>query len=244
MSTDETVHSVIRAMALLDAFGVADAQLALAELSRRTRIPKPSALRLARTLAEAGYLVALDGGAWRLGPAAARLGARYQRGFDLTNLIEPALQDIAGRTGHGASFFTLEGRQRVRLLRVLGADGFASPTRVGEPLPLDRGAAGQVFLAFSEGGDKTYPTIRRRGYHVTVGEADVGSASIAAPVMTGHGQLIGALSLAAQAGENAAQELERHAPVLIDAARRLSQAFARSEAKNRAGMDLQRWHPG
>ncbi|WPB57402.1 IclR family transcriptional regulator [Xylophilus sp. GOD-11R] len=236
--------AVTRALALLDAFDMADSQLPLAELARRTALPKPTALRLARTLARSSYLVALDGGAWRLGPAAARLGARYQRAFDIRNLIEPALQAIAAQTGRSASFFALEEGQRVRLLRVRGNDGYVSPTRVGEPLPLDRGAAGQVILAASGGRGRTMAAIRERGWQLTVGEADAGSASIAAPVFAPDRSVLGAMSLVAPADERAVQTLERHATALMKAAARLSAALVAESFQARQGMALRStWHP-
>jgi DNA-binding IclR family transcriptional regulator len=50
----------------------------LSELARRTGMHKPTALRLARTLAAARFLVKREDGAWRLGPAAGWIGSRYQ----------------------------------------------------------------------------------------------------------------------------------------------------------------------
>lgn len=222
----DTVHAVSRSLGILDAFGITDSHLSLAELARRTGIPKPTVLRLARTLALSDYLVALEGGAWRLGPAAARLGARYQRSFDLRNLIEPALQQLVDDTGRSASFFAYEDRQRVRLLRIRGKDGFVSPTRVGEPLPLEKGAAGQVILAYSGGRGHVFSGIRERGWHLTVGEADAGSASIAAPVFSDARAVLGAVSLVAPADDKAVAELEQHAARLMAAASALSRAFA------------------
>lgn len=223
---DDTVNAVARSLGILDAFGIADSHLALAELARRTGIPKPTVLRLARTLAQSDYLVALEGGAWRLGPAAARLGARYQRSFDLRNLIEPALQQLADDTGRSASFFAYEDRQRVRLLRVRGKHDFVSPSRVGEALPLEKGAAGQVILAYSGGRGQVLSGIRERGWHLTVGEADAGSASIAAPVFAESRTVLGAISLVAPADGKAVAELEQHADRLMEAASALSRAFA------------------
>jgi len=241
----DTVTAVSRALGIMDAFGMADSHLALAELARRTDLPKPTVLRLARTLSLSGYLVALEGGAWRLGPAAARLGARYQRGFDLSNLIEPALQKLAEDTGRSASFFALEDRQRVRLLRVRGKDGFVTPTRVGEPLPLEKGAAGQVILAFSGGRGRMLARIRERGWHLTVGEADAGSASIAAPVHGAPRSLLGAMSVAAPANDKAVADLERHVAVLVEAARLLSHAFATDAYKSSDGTAIRSlWFPG
>ena len=60
---DDQVVSVRRALDLLDAFGIDDGHLTIAELARRTALPKTSALRLARTLQSSGYLVQEEGGA-------------------------------------------------------------------------------------------------------------------------------------------------------------------------------------
>jgi DNA-binding IclR family transcriptional regulator len=69
------VIAVRRALRVLEAFGVSDAQLTLAELSRRTGFHKTTVLRLARTLAADNYLVQKEDGSWRLGRAAGWLGA-------------------------------------------------------------------------------------------------------------------------------------------------------------------------
>ncbi|QIL78806.1 helix-turn-helix domain-containing protein [Diaphorobacter sp. HDW4A] len=242
--TGTTVTAVLRALSLLDAFGEHDAQLTLAQLAQRTQLAKPTALRLARTLSVAGYLVALPGGVWRLGPAVALLGARYQRAFDLRNVIEPTLHALAQATGHSASFFALEHGRRVRLLRVRGADGFVSPTRVGEPLPLDRGAAGQVILAFTGHLGDLMETIRQRRYHATVGEANALAASIAAPVFAARGAVIGALSLAVPASDDANAELLRHADAIVEAANRLSQTLAAARyADQETIVQRSHWHP-
>ena len=144
---DDQVNSVRRALSLLDAFGMHDAHLTIAELGRRTLIPKTSAFRLAKTLEGCGYLVQVESGAWRLGPSAARLAAHYQVAFDLNGVVHPALWALAAVTGKSATFFVSEGNTRVRLMRV-EIDGAVSPPLIGEHLPLDRGSPGNVIQAF------------------------------------------------------------------------------------------------
>jgi DNA-binding IclR family transcriptional regulator len=82
----------------MEAFEVGESTLSLAELSRRAHMHKSTALRLARTLALSQYMVQADGGQWRLGPAAGWLGARYQAGFDVNNVVEPALHELVKAT--------------------------------------------------------------------------------------------------------------------------------------------------
>lgn len=65
-SSTTTVTAVLRAMQLIDAFALGESHLPLAELSRRCGLHKTTALRIARTLAQSGYLVAA--GRWRLAP--------------------------------------------------------------------------------------------------------------------------------------------------------------------------------
>jgi len=240
----ERVNAVARALSLLDAFGIQDASLGLAELGRRTGLPKPTVLRIARTLAESGYMVALDGGAWRLGPSTARLGARYRRAFDMTSAIEPVLQDLAADSGLTASFFAPEGEQRIRLLRIRGESGFVSPTQVGEALPLDRGAAGLVMLAASGRTGPLYDAIREKGFHSTVGEADAVAASVAAPVFGRRGALVGALALALRSEDAMPSELERLGPLVQRAAQRLSRQLATAQGPLESPEKIRSyWHP-
>lgn len=142
------VTAVTRALRLLEAFGTADAQLTLAELSRRTGMHKTTALRIARTLAADHYLVQKEDGSWRLGRAAGWLGACYQATFNAHDLVEPVLRDLTVQTAESASFYVREGNQRTCLARVDGPRTIRHHVRVGIGLPLDLGAPGRVILAF------------------------------------------------------------------------------------------------
>ena len=65
MPSTGSVIAVTRAMKVLDAFALGESHLTLAELSRRCPLHKTTALRIARTLAQSGYLVQREGGDWR-----------------------------------------------------------------------------------------------------------------------------------------------------------------------------------
>ncbi|WP_454690414.1 IclR family transcriptional regulator [Achromobacter aloeverae] len=230
----EPVTAVVRALALLDAFGIEDSQLSLAELARRTALPKTTAFRLAHTLAQAGYLVQLENAGWRLGPAAAWLSARYHVAFDLHDVLEPILGDLARSTGETTSFFAHDGNRRVRLIRVRGHGDFASSSRVGQSLPLTKGSAGKVILAFEGQAGAEFERIRRQGYWCTLAEMHPGAASVAAPVFGGSWKVIGALCVAGPADRLGLAELEAYAPAVMQAARKASAALAMSGAGKRA----------
>ncbi|ALM82997.1 IclR family transcriptional regulator [Bordetella sp. N] len=230
----EPVTAVVRALALLDAFGIEDSQLSLAELARRTSLPKTTTFRLAHTLAQAGYLVQLENASWRLGPATAWLSARYHVAFDLHDVLEPILRDLARSTGETTSFFAHDGNRRVRLIRVRGHDDFASSSRVGQSLPLTKGSAGKVMLAFEGQHGAEFEQIRRQGYWCTLAEMHPGAASVAAPVFGGSWKVIGALCVAGPADRLGLAELETYAPAVMQAARKASAALAMNGSARRA----------
>ena len=227
------VTSVARAFELLDAFGLADSKLTLAELARRANLPKSTALRIARTLKSTGYLVQLDDGAWRLGPAAGWLGARYQVAFDLGNTIEPVVQQLALETQETISFFVHDGNMRSCLVRAKGAKAVPTTLRVGEPAPLDKGSPGHVILAFTGRKGALYDEIRRRGFHVTVSEFKSEFASVSAPVFGATWTVLGALTLAGPANRLTKARLTAFAPKVVKAARRLSYELSGGPAKPR-----------
>ncbi|TWO72601.1 IclR family transcriptional regulator [Caenimonas sedimenti] len=236
------VIAVSRALSLMEAFAIGESALSLAELSRRAHMHKTTALRLARTLALSNYMVQTDDGLWRLGPAAGWLGARYQAGFDVNNVVEPALHELVKATGESASFYVREGDIRSCVARVEGPQSVRHNVRIGERLPLDRGAPGRVILAFSGAAGEPYEGIRERGFHISMGERESEVSSVAAPVFALNWRLLGSMCISGPTSRLTKVKLEKHAKSVIRAANELSYALAggRSAATPKA---VSKWHP-
>ncbi len=241
-TTDEQVTAVRRALELLDAFRVDETLLTMAELARRTGLSKTTALRLARTLEAGGYLVQAEGVGWRLGPAAAWLGARYQVSEHLRDLVYPVLRDLAQATHHNTSFFVRERNARVRLMSVEG-DPHKKLSRPGEPLPLDRGSPGKVILAFTQAAGPLFDAIRDRGYHITIAETYGSSASLSAPVFGPGWSVVGALTLGSPSEGATEEALAVFAPPVMHAARELSHAIMRSGYRSGVPQVAGQWFP-
>lgn len=238
-AADDGVHSVSRALAILTAFDGDELYLPLHELARRTGMHKPTALRLARTLAAARFLVKREDGAWRLGPAAGWIGSRYQAQFDLDFAIEPILQQLSLATGERSAFYVFEGNLRSCLMRCDGSGAIQSPIRSGEVFPLDRGSAGRVILAaLGEPGDLN-ERIRRRGFHITRGERNSEIASVAAAIRGRHGTVLGSVSVSGPMARLTTRVLQRHAPPTVLAARQLGEALGAMPATALRAT----WHP-
>jgi len=239
---DGAVIAVTRALSLMEAFEVGESSLSLAELSRRAGMHKTTALRLARTLALTQYMVQRDDGQWRLGPAAGWLGARYQAGFDVNNVVEPALHELVRETGESASFYVREGDIRSCVARVEGPHSVRHNVRIGERLPLNRGAPGRVILAFSGARGEPYESIRERGYHISMGEREAEVSSVAAPVFGLNWRLLGSMCISGPTSRLTKPKLDRHARSVIRAANQLSYALAGSRSASTPPV-VSRWHP-
>ncbi|WP_028602033.1 IclR family transcriptional regulator [Ottowia thiooxydans] len=242
VSPDAGVIAVARALKLLDAFALGESKLSLAELSRRCGLHKTTVLRLARTLGHANYMVQREDGEWRLGPAAGWLGARYQSGFDLQNVVEPALRGLTQITGESAAFYVREDQLRTCLVRVEGPQALRHHARMGEGLPLDKGSPGRVILAFSGEPGEVYEEIRRRGYHWSISEREQGVATVSAPVFGKNWRLLGSVCISGPESRLSPTKLEAFAHTVIRTANEISYALAGSIETNatpRAGV----WHP-
>jgi DNA-binding IclR family transcriptional regulator len=236
------VTAVTRALSLMEAFTVGESALSLAELSRRAGMHKTTALRLARTLALSQYMVQTEDGQWRLGPAAGWLGARYQAGFDVNNVVEPALHELVRETGESASFYVREGDIRSCVARVEGPQSVRHNVRIGERLPLKLGAPGRVILAFSGAKGEPYESIRERGYHISMGEREAEVSSVAAPVFGLNWRLLGSMCISGPGSRLTKARLEKHAKSVVHAANQLSYALAGSRSAATPAA-VSRWHP-
>ncbi len=241
-NNDDGVIAVKRALQILEVFEIGDQHLTLAELSRRTGLHNTTVLRLARTLALSGYMVQKEEGTWRLGAAAGWLGARYQAGFDINDVVEPTLRQLSSETKESASFYVREGDVRSCISRIEGPQSVRHHVRIGMRLPLNLGAPGKVILAFSGIGGDEYEKIRRRGYHMSMGERDPEVSSVAAPVFGLNWRLLGSMCISGPTARLSKSKLQVHAKTVMNAANQLSYALAGSASLETPKV-ISTWHP-
>jgi len=237
------VAAVRRAMKVLEAFGVGDVSLSLAELSRRTGYHRSTVLRLARTLAMDDYLVQKDDGGWRLGRASGWLGACYQATFSVHDVIEPVLRELSIKMGESATFYVREGEERTCVVRVEGPRAVRHHVRMGASLPLHIGGPGFVILAFTGEQGEPFETIRRDGYRIALGERDAEISSVSAPVFGVNWKFLGALCVSGPISRLTGPILQSFVPDVIEAGKKLSYAIAGSGREAAPVVAQQAWHP-
>ena len=191
----DRVEAVERALTLLEAFGPDERALSLADLAHRTGFYKSTILRLTRSLERFRFLTRAPDGLFRPGPALWRLGSLYRQDYDLGEYVRPVLRTLRDESAESASFYVRDGDIRVCLYRLESNREIIHHLEEGAQLPLDRGAAGHVLLAYGGQAGKRYARIRRQGYDVSMGERESEVAAVAVPVLTSNGTIRGALAL-------------------------------------------------
>lgn len=219
------VAAVERAASLLEAFTDRDFSLSLGELSRRVELDKSTVLRIARSLAKHGLLLRNEDASWRLGPKLMKLGNIYQSTFRASDIIEPLLAEVVEKTGESAAVYVREGQERVCLFRHDSHQSIRHSARIGDTMPLDRGAPGRVILAFGGRSGEVYDQIREAGFHITYGERDPQVASIAVPIYRDGTNLFGSMAVTGPPARFDGEAVQRHLEILRQAARRLSTAM-------------------
>jgi DNA-binding IclR family transcriptional regulator len=190
------VAAVDRALSLLDAFSPADPLLTLAELAARTQLHKSTALRMLASLAHAHLVQRHTDGRYGLGAGIARLHRIHAASFSLKAVIMPVLRQLVAHTQESVAFHVRQGDEhRICLHRVDSPRPVRDHMKVGDLLPLDRGAGGRVLQAFAGEEGELYDRIRRELVVVLVGDRLPELAGLAAPVFAADGNLCGALTI-------------------------------------------------
>jgi len=220
------VAAVDRALTILRAFeGEGDPEpLTLAALARRTGLYKSTMLRLMVSLQAFGYIVQLPDGRYHLGPTPFRLGSVYQRGNRLYDHVMPVLRTLVAQGSESPSFHIRhDERLRLCVLRIDSQHSTLDRVSAGALLPLDRGAAGTVILAFDgrQLGDK-YDEARATGVAVSYGERDPDCAAVASPVFGADNKLVGALSVSGPKLRFTDDNIRKMSVQVVDGARRIT----------------------
>jgi DNA-binding IclR family transcriptional regulator len=218
------VAAVDRALSLLAAFREGDRSLSLPELAHRTQLVKSTVLRLLASLMHFGLVQRSEDGRYTLGPEVARLQSVYARSFALEEIVMPVLRRLVDETQESAVYHVRQGDLRLVLYRVDSPHPIRDHVKVGDVMPLDRGAGGRVIMAFSGAEGAVYERIRRDGGVAIVGDRSPDLAGIAAPVFRHGNEIAGAVTLTMPTNRFHAGHIE---PVKA-AARAISARFGHS----------------
>ena len=203
----------------------------LAAVVEGTGIPRPTAHRLLSAL-EAHGLVARGRDGYRLGLRLLGWGERAaaEASPGLVEAARPALVWLRDATRESTQLYVREGDGRVCVASFERATGLRTTVDVGEVLPLTRGSAGRVLLAWADDVEKSgveekrLLEVRERGWAESVAERERGVASVSAPVFRG-GRMVAAVGVSGPIARLGERPGERMAEKVVEAARRIEDAL-------------------
>jgi DNA-binding IclR family transcriptional regulator len=206
-----------KAFDVLGSFSHRDRVLTLAEIARRSGLPKSTAHRVLAMLAETGAVEQAEGG-YRLGLRMFSLGTLPPE----AGLREAAMVHLEGLhrvTGQTLHLAVLHGDDVVYLEKLLSRQRVETPAVIGDRMPATCTGVGKALIAFSgEGAEATalakpltrrtakslgtagalreqLAAIRERGYATDREESTSGLACVAVPVLVGD-RPVAAISVA------------------------------------------------
>jgi IclR family transcriptional regulator, acetate operon repressor len=240
-------EAVTRAADVLLLFTGGPASLGVSEAARRLDLSKTVVHRILRSLASR-QLVVFDEASrsYRLGPAAAALGARALRDLNLRQVALPILLRLQQETGETATVSALVGLSRVYVDQIVSRQEIKMTVDLGHPHPLHAGASSKAILAFGPPELRRHilsqplaaltprtpvsrvaleadlARVARAGVAVSMGERQPGAASVAAPVCGVDGYAIGSISVCGPIDRFDAPTIDRLVPRVREAGHEIS----------------------
>jgi DNA-binding IclR family transcriptional regulator len=224
-----------RCVAILAA--VEEGSRSFTHIVEATGLTRPTAHRLIVGLEEHGFLVHVGGSGYVLGPRLLALATTAVRELPLGDLAHPILERLARSTGESAQLYVRDGDRRVCIDAVESERELRTIVEIGASLPLDKGSAGKVFLAWGTDRDRErlaksggqlprqVATTRRRRWADSVAEREPGVASVSAPVFGPGGSVLTAVSVSGPASRLGQLRARRYAPAVLEAAREIERAL-------------------
>ncbi len=248
----DSVQSVDRALALVDALARSTGSLQLTELAQQTRLNVSTGHHLLATLVKWGYVVRTPGRRYALGARGLHLAQAFLKQVDLPRRAQPHVDRISEETGETVQLAVIQGDAVVTLLKREGRHAVRVDSgAVGSAEAAHATALGKAMLAWlpehelrrilqTRGMARFTPNtitdvdalieelrlVRRNGHAVDREEYQPGVTCVGAAIRDHLGAVVGAISASAptlRANQNG--HLARMRDSVIAAVRTLSSEF-------------------
>ena len=226
-----------RAVDVLDA--VEDGARSFTAIAEATGLTKPTAHRMITALQAHGFLMHVGGVGYALGPRLLTLATTAMRELPLRQLARPTLEQLARTTGESAQLYVRHRDTRICVDAVESDNELRTFVPIGASLPLGRGSAGKVFLAWGPPSDEdvedirqSISTTRRRGWADSYGEREPGVASVSAPIFGPNDHLLAAISVSGPRSRLAPLQAKRYGPAVVEAANQVERLLGRGDKPN------------
>lgn len=203
----ESVRSLERGFKILECF-TEHVTLSLTEISLYTDLSVTTCNRLVKTLVDMQYLEKNFQKKYTLGPKINTFLESMNRKNGIVEIANESLIRLKSKFNETSSMYLEQNANRVCVAKVESSHALRRTVKLGEVLPLNRGAVGEVFLAYMSlekklnllnknivYTDAFLEKIRKQGYSINDGIQEPGVYAIAAPVLDNDKNILSVISV-------------------------------------------------
>lgn len=204
------LKSLEKSLDVLDIFVEYNTGITLKDIAAHTHLNTSTAFRIVNTLERRGYLSRDDSSKqYRLGPRALALGYSSHWTENVVTLAKPYLRRLQQAFNETASIYIAEGDSRICIDHIESTHSLRRVIPIGESLPLYKGAAGKVLLAWANQkerqrviaeyghiSEEELASIRHNGYAVTQDESEHGLFALSVPIFDFEAHVVASLTIA------------------------------------------------
>lgn len=248
--SDAFVEAFAKGLAVIAAFGDSEGALTMAELSKRTGLPRAGVRRLLLTLVELGFAKEHEG-RYALTPRVLRLGYAYLSSLTFRDVAQPAIEALARECDEIVAVSVLDGDDVSYVARAEPSSVLRRSLTIGSRIPAFCTSMGRVLLAalpeqemkerlarmprpaFNRRTitnvaalEKEIARARVQGWYFASEELELGACGIAAPIRDRSGRIVAALNISTNLGRHTEKAfVKRFRPLLLELAGKLSGSF-------------------
>ncbi|SDH26558.1 transcriptional regulator, IclR family [Alteribacillus persepolensis] len=208
------IRTLQRAIDILYCFCAETSELTLTEVANSIGLAKSTTMRLLATLEGNGFVEKNPvTSKYKLGRQLYFIGHAAGKSIELRSAAEGAMKRLRQATNETVSIYTLDGDYRICVQQYESMQAIKHTVPVGQKLPLARGAAGKVLLAFQSASfqarilteqerkadpdvfDKELQMIKREHIAISTDERGEGVAAMASPIFNIEGSMAAALAV-------------------------------------------------
>ncbi|MGP6170167.1 IclR family transcriptional regulator [Microbacterium sp. A196] len=212
-----------------------------------TGLPKSTVHRILATLVAEGFVFGDADHGFRAGPRFMALAGRAISELDMSEIAQPVVDRLVAEVDCTVHVGVVSGDEMVYIIRTDSSKPYRMRSRVGLAIPLHSTGMGKVVLAARSDGDvaalaqrtglpaytdatitdlgrlqEEFAKIRERGYALDLGENEVGTVCVSAPIRDHTGRVTSGLSVSSIALEHPGCSIEELAPFAVAAGNEIS----------------------
>lgn len=245
--TTTGTESAERVADVLLSFARSDGALGVSSIARDLDLSKAVVHRILQSLVSRNLVqYSSDSRDYRLGSAAAALGAQALRQLDIRSVARIPLMELRDATGETTTLSLLSADKRTYIDQYESPNEVKMTVELGRMHPLHAGASSRAILAYlpeafvehvvNEGLSPTTPqtitdptellesleNVRTVGYSRSFGERQADAGSLAAPVFGPHHDVVGSISICGPIARFADDRVSLFAPLVTATAAKIS----------------------